>query len=424
MINLKETESKAEIKLDTNKISTLSDKQTITVDAVLLANDESKDLYKNPNVTIRLPKQLELISAQYAVLYKNGLEAGEAVTSENENKQSEVNIKLNGEQLNYDSTGGTTIRLKLEVKTSKLTPSQNTKIEMVYTNENKKAQKTESADLMLESQYGLMLYNNILGYNNKNENVETIDTETVYGALDVKSSSKDAKLQTALINNYEQEIQNIVLTGDIPTSDNENGFNAKLNSINTNNSNAKIYYTNNKNVAIDDSSWTENNDGAVKYKIVIDKMEPQERLAIETGLNIPGDLKYNVQGDLETNVTYSVNSVEQKNSSKIVLKTEEENNEELASEITTKQGSTETSTEKTVENENIKVDITATVGEDALADKADIKERETVKYTIKLTNNSGKDCSNINVKAVQKNGYVWDIVEKTVQKRISVIVSS
>lgn len=166
---------------------------------------------------------------------------------------------------------------------------------MVYTNENKNAQKTESADLMLESQYGLMLYNNILGYNNKNENVETIDTETVYGSLDVKSSSKDAKLQTALINNYEQEIQNIVLTGDIPTSDNENGFNAKLNSINTNNSNAKIYYTNNKNVAIDDSSWTENNNGAVKYKIVIDKMEPQERLAIETGLNIPGDLKYNVK---------------------------------------------------------------------------------------------------------------------------------
>lgn len=419
VINLKETESKAEIKLDTNKISTLSDKQTITVDAALLANDESKDLYKNPNVTIRLPKQLELISAQYAVLYKNGLEAGEAVTSENENKQSEVNIKLNGEQLNYDSTGGTTIRLKLDVKTSKLTPSQNTKIEMVYTNENKNAQKTENVDLMLESQYGLMLYNNILGYNNKNENVETIDTETVYGSLDIKSSSKDAKLQTALINNYEQEIQNIVLTGDIPTSDNENGFNAKLNSINTNNSNAKIYYTNNKNVAIDDSSWTENNNGAVKYKIVIDKMEPQERLAIETGLNIPGDLKYNVQGDLDTNVTYSVNSVEQKNSSKIVLKTEEENNEELANEITTKQGSTETSTEKTVENENIKVDITATVGEDALADKADIKERETVKYTIKLTNNSGKDCSNINVKAVQKNGYVWDIVEKTVQKHTS-----
>ena len=259
---------------------------------------------------------------------------------------------------------------------------------MVYTNENKNAQKTENVDLMLESQYGLMLYNNILGYNNKNENVETIDTETVYGSLDIKSSSKDAKLQTALINNYEQEIQNIVLTGDIPTSDNENGFNAKLNSINTNNSNAKIYYTNNKNVAIDDSSWTENNNGAVKYKIVIDKMEPQERLAIETGLNIPGDLKYNVQGDLDTNVTYSVNSVEQKNSSKIVLKTEEENNEELANEITTKQGSTETSTEKTVENENIKVDITATVGEDALADKADIKERETVKYTIKLTNNT------------------------------------
>ncbi len=422
VINLKETESKAEIKLDTNKISTLSDKQTITVDAILLANDESKELYKNPNVTIRLPKQLELISAQYAVLYKNGLEAGEAVTSENENKQTEVNINLNGEQLNYDSAGGTTVRLKLDVKTSKLTPTQNTKIEMLYTNENKNVQKEESADLMLESQYGLMLYNNILGYNNKNENVETIDTETVYGSLDVKSSSKDAKLQTALINNYEQEIQNIVLTGDIPTGSDENSFNATLNAVNTNNSNAKIYYTNNKNLAIDDSSWTENSDGAVKYKIIIDKMEPQERLAIETGFNIPSDLKYNVQGDLDTNVTYSVNSVEQKNSSKIVLKTKEGNNADLekSTDVSDQDNvSLDQNKGATLTNENIKIDVTASVGERVLTENENVKEGETVKYTIKITNNSGHDFSKVNVKAIQKNGYVWDIVEKTTDRHTS-----
>lgn len=419
VINLKETESKADIKLDTNKISTLSDKQTITVDAILLANDESQDLYKNPNVTIRLPKQIELISAQYAALYKNGLEVEEAVISENKNKQSEINIKLNGEQLKYDAAGGTTIRLKLEIQTSKLTPSQKTQIEMIYTNQNKDIEKNENIDFMLESQYGLMLYNKAIRYNEKDENVETIDTEAVYGSLDVKSKSKDAKLQTALINNYEQEVQNIVLIGKIPTNSDENSFNATLNDIRINNSNAKIYYSNNKDATTNDNFWTENNEGAVKYKIVIDKLEPQEILAMEIDFNIPGDLSYNVKGNLDTNVTYIINNVEQKNSSKIILKTENVNSTTLTNEINEKQSSSNNVVEKSVENENIKLDVTATIGEEILADGADIKEGETIKYTLKITNNSGHDYSNININAIQKNGYVWDIVEKTTQKHTS-----
>ena len=417
-IELKETESQADIKLDTNKISTLSDKQTITIDTTLLANNESQDLYNNPTVTIRLPKQIELISAQYAALYTNGLEVQDVNTCENEDRQVEINIKLKGEQLKYDTTGGTKIRFKLEVKTSKLTPSQKTQIEMLYTNENKNIQNNKNIALMLESQYGLMLYNKISGYNDKNENLETIDVEPVYGLLDVESGSREAKLQTALINNYEQEIQNIVLIGQVPSSNDKNKLNAVVSEIKTNNENAKIYYTVNKDANANDSSWKESNEGAVKYKIVIGQMDPEERLAIETTINIQKNSGYNIEGNFDTNVTYNVNNVEQKNSSRIVLKTENVNNDNSINEISNQNASNDIN-KKSLENENIKIDVNTTVGEDVLSDGADVKEGETVKYTIKITNNSGHDYSNINVKAIQKNGYVWDLVEKITKKHTS-----
>ena len=40
-----------------DRISTIADSQTITVNATLESNDESKDLYKNSTVTVKLPKE-------------------------------------------------------------------------------------------------------------------------------------------------------------------------------------------------------------------------------------------------------------------------------------------------------------------------------------------------------------------------------
>ena len=183
VIILKETETLGNINLDISKISTIADSQTITVNATLESNDESKDLYKNPTVTVKLPKEMTVKSAQYAVLYKNGLEVESTSSDKNSNGESEVTIKFKGEQEKYDVSGGTKIALKLDVATSKLTPSKTSQIEMTYSNENKYEQKTASADINFESQYGIMIYNQIVNYNNNGDTVVTVDKESAYGEL-------------------------------------------------------------------------------------------------------------------------------------------------------------------------------------------------------------------------------------------------
>ena len=80
-------------------------------------------------------------SAQYAVLYKNGLEVESTSSDKNSNGESEVTIKFKGEQEKYDVSGGTKIALKLDVATSKLTPNKTSQIEMTYSNENKMNKK-------------------------------------------------------------------------------------------------------------------------------------------------------------------------------------------------------------------------------------------------------------------------------------------
>ena len=179
VITLKETESNANLVVETAKLSTVADKQELEINATLEANDESKDLYKNPTVTFKLPKEITVNAkeAHYAILYKNGLEVQKENVKLNKKAsgETEISVKFNGEQTKYDVTGGTKIYLKLEVAVNKLTPSKTSQIEMTYTNENKNINKVVTADLNLESQYGVMIYNQIANYNNNGDNIVTVD---------------------------------------------------------------------------------------------------------------------------------------------------------------------------------------------------------------------------------------------------------
>ena len=62
----------------------------------------------------------------------------------------------------------------------------------------------------------------------------------------------------------------------------------------------------------------------------------------------------------------------------------------------------------------ISTKISASMGNDSLSDGDNIYEGQTIRYKVTLTNNSGKDYNNVEVKANQKNGYMWDTIEHEV----------
>lgn len=401
IIGLKETETEAIVSLDVTKISTVADKQTITIDGTLQSNDESKDLYKNPKVTVKLPKEITVKTAQYAVLYKNGLEVISTKSEKNQNGENEVSIQFKGEQEKYDAAGGTKIRLKLDISTNKLTPSKTSQIEMIYTNENKNQTKTAKTDIGFESQYGVMIYNQIVNYNSNGDTLVTVDKETVYGELDTNSLKKDVTLNTALVNNYGENISNVTLIGKIPASQDNESYVAKLRNIETNNEKAKIYYSNKTDAQASDESWGEYKEDAVSYKIVIDEMDKEEVIKFNIPVEIPEILKYNKKGTFSSTVSSEYQGKTETNSSSIVL--------------STKASMASNSTEKPVTQETekgITTKISAFVGNNSLSDNDKIYEGQTIRYNVTITNNTGKDYENVTVKANQKNGNVWDNVEE------------
>ena len=407
VITLKETESNANLVVETAKLSTVADKQELEINATLEANDESKDLYKNPTVTFKLPKEITVNAkeAHYAILYKNGLEVQKENVKLNKKAsgETEISVKFNGEQTKYDVTGGTKIYLKLEVAVNKLTPSKTSQIEMTYTNENKNVNKVVTADLNLESQYGVMIYNQIANYNNNGDNIVTVDKEVAYGELSTNSNEKEIVLNTALINNFGEDTTDVTLIGKIPSEDNEESFKVKLNQIGTNNKDAKVFYSSSENPEKDDASWGEYSEDAKSYKIALDKMEKEEVVQLNVPMTIPADLKYNKKGTLESEVTAVYDEKTETNNSIITL--------------ATKTGMQESSEEKTVTEETktgITSSISANVGNDSLAENDNVYEGQTIRYKVTLTNNTGKDYSNVTIKANQKNGNMWQYVETDV----------
>lgn len=140
IMNLKETESKADFKCDIQALMTNQEGQELNMTVVLESKDESQDLYKNPTLKIKLPKQIKNVSsAQVRLLNEKGLvlEEGNLFITE-ENEQRIINIKLTGEQTSYlgEVVQGTTILIKAQVELDKKAESSEEEILLNYTNEN------------------------------------------------------------------------------------------------------------------------------------------------------------------------------------------------------------------------------------------------------------------------------------------------
>ena len=384
-ITLKETESKATLSLENSTLSSLSDEeQTLRILAKLDSSDESKDLYKNPKIIIALPEEIVGLSVEKSTaLYRNGLEIKNGKAYKNDDGKYEISLEFSGEQEKYDTNEGLEIYLELNVKLNKLAPSKINEIKMSYTNENKNITKEVKAEIKVESQYGLMLYNKLSGYNESGETIEVIDEEKAVAKLDRDVEARKFEVKTVLLNNYSEPVENIVLEGKVPTGEEKDTFKTTIKNVEADNENAKVTFP---------SEGT--------YKIEINSIEQGQSLEIMTALETPENLGYNQAGDLTENVSYIYNKKEENKIANLVLKTEEamltpEFNvlgitENLPGGLATK--------------------IIATSGNQELKDKDSIFEGQTIKYNVTITNNTGKDYNNVNIKVAQTNGKVWGLI--------------
>ncbi len=135
-IELKNTSSIADLKLNVTKLSSMEQNKNIKITATLENNDESKDLYQNPTIKVILPKEVKRVTSKCRLLYENGLELDSArISKENENYVMNVTLKGTQTKYNAEAVEGTTLIIYADMELDELALNGGENITLNYTNE-------------------------------------------------------------------------------------------------------------------------------------------------------------------------------------------------------------------------------------------------------------------------------------------------
>ena len=380
-IELKNTSSKAEFNVSVNTLSSIEENKDVKITAVLLNNDESKDLYQNPALKIKLPKQVKAINnAKFQMLYANGLElANGNISDENGNKV--INIELTGTQTTYntETLEGTTIIIYADLEVDKLATTSDEEIVMNYTNEiatSFQDDGEQKSPVKIVAVQGVITTNDI-----KSLDVETAGkNESKEVLFDIASEEKDLTVDISTINNEDTAIENVEILGTFPTNANlgiklTNGIN-----ITSNTPSAKVYYSNKENATKDlnDSSnnWTldGNLETAKSYLIKIDNMEIGEQFAANYTIKVPANLNYNLNASEGYTVDYTK-----------FLNTDLKTAKATTLNLTTGTGA------------EVKAELKAYKGGKELTNNENVYNGDIIKYEVKVKNVGTEPAKNVNL---------------------------
>lgn len=406
VMELKETETRAEVKTNKKTLSTLATNENIEIEVTLATSNEKNDLFKNPSFEITLPELINDINVKsIQPVYSEMFRVVNTQVVEGNNKSRIIRFSLEGEQTNYTSeVNQTTILITADIQFDLLAPSFNTAINMNYTNQNgTQGIYTVNQPIEVESKYGLMMYTTMNGYNEENEKITTMDDEVVKGSLDLEKGAKNATVKEILINNYDETMENVSIIGRIPTEGmNDGTINTKLTgSVKTSIPNAQVLYSTDANANAEDSTWQANSEGAKSFKIDAANLEKGAVVETEYSFEVPENIDYGqtMITKLDANYTYLGNVMAQTST--------------LGAETVKLTGVTIAPLKNSVSTETngLKVEIGTTTAGRELTDGASVYEGQAIEYTVHITNNTGNNLNNVNISVEQENGIMYGLKE-------------
>ena len=306
----------------------------------LVTNNNSYDLFKNPEIRITLPEEVENITiGEVSLIYNTELKLEYARLEENNRV---LVLKLAGEETNYKLgiQEGTKIIIPAIIKLKNTVSTQSANLKMTYSNElakntEYKMQGKESAEIPVNmvAKSGLITISTLNGYNG-NEQKVALDENIVTGQLNVAETSKIATIASEIVNNYQTEIKDIVIIGKIPFANNKtvNGtelgstFNTALKEVlKVNGITGKIYYSEEEEPQENSESWKENISeftNVKSFKIVPDApIAEGKEIKFSYNIEIPAELQANQKSYSTYTIKYSVNNQEMETTQILGLET-------------------------------------------------------------------------------------------------------
>ena len=418
-INLQETESKIEIELDKTELST-EDENELTMTLTLKTDAERYELFEDPVMEVEMPSNVnELTIEGINLLYKNGLSLKNWEVVENDNRNKVLRIEMEGAQSVYTPgmvQQGTTLVVYLKANVNKLTANTSENLKLRYTNQDcvRQAYILEGKDaeellLTFVAKHGML----------KGATATNISTLTVGSSyedevdkVEVKSMVEEqtVTLTGTIVNNFEKEVDDVVVVGRIPFIGNKNGngdellsdFDTILKSeIITSGNIVDIYYSENGDATQDDESWSQDVSDMSKYKsykIVVQEgtLKKGESVKFSYDVTIPENLGYNLKSYATYTVNYKLDNQELSGNCTIALVSEVK---ELEAE----------DMEQQEEVEKLKIGTQVSQGGRVLTAEDSVYERQILRYTVVVTNTSKETLTNIKLtgKAENANMYTW-----------------
>lgn len=403
LLNLNETYTKIDLQMDNTELMPFVD-NNVNLTLSLVTNSNKYDLFKNPEIRINLPEEIESINAgEISLVYNEELKFEYARLEENGRVLA---LKLTGEETNYKLgiQEGTKIIIPAVIRLKDTVPSKTSSIKLNYSNDLAKATEysLQGKDSMevpfnIVAKSGLITISELSGYA-ENETKRTMDENVVMGQLPIESNEKNAQINTILVNNYQSDMSNVRILGRIPFENNKkiNGedlgssFNTTLTeALKTNGVNGKIYYSEESEPTEDSSSWQENisNFENIKsYKIVLDSnIGVGTKLDFMYNIKIPSNLQPNLKTYATYTVKYNINNQELESTQTLGLETPNISNNIITDNNNVK-----------AEN-SINMQITPKLGDTILKDNMEIHEQEVINFKVDVTNNSSSAIENISI---------------------------
>ena len=328
IMNLKDTVTRATLKMNTTNLSTLEKNEDLELKVELNNNLEDSDLWENGYIIIEMPEEVNNIELSGSgILYDGGLEILDTSVVEF-NGHEAISVSLRGKQnetISSSILGGTAIVIYCNIELEELTgAATNKEINLYYFNENKTSYE-ESIQINAETEIGIShaLVNyiapvefrtiqTISEFDEDGTKVKSTSETQNVGKIKILSPGLSAKYTISLINNTGNPTQQIATIGNVPFVDNRDVVSgeilgttasAKLQGniayIGETEKNIRIYYSNQAIVDTDLSKATNNwmetiqsFDEIKTYMIVVDEMAVGEKLELEYYLNIPEGLQH------------------------------------------------------------------------------------------------------------------------------------
>ena len=370
------------------------------------------DLFKNPQIDITIPKELNINVKTISQLNEQEqLQIDMTGIKTLDNGDKLIRIQLVGEQTNFVNSvnEGIQIAFMADITIDNTVPSQDSKIMMSYTNENRPNETFHfEQPIRLNSKYGVLTTSQLTGYNNENDVIQGMNNQTISGELDTNTEEKNATETVHIINNYEEAISNIAIIGKIPAVEEENINNELvtstfemnlLNTINLNGREGTVYYSEDANASVDSDSWTDNYNAVEKaksFKIELGALQPGEVAKIDYQVNIPANLENNQETYLKNTVNYTYLGNTNQITSAAVLGTEQGVNIQSEGEVQ--------------QDEDISLNIVARTGDQYLTSGDAVKEGQGITYDIQVTNVSDTDLQNVQIEAMNSNAIYYDTI--------------